>query len=175
MALGTLAQRGDTLVLSTQPPLPCPQQVPSSWPCSLLSRTDEVLLSPPFLPNMEAFNFPFALEWAARHPLLTAASCAQRIDPGCHIRVPGLPISRKPSGFPDKRPRETLSIVPWSHLSHSEMTVPFCKRRTTVILLGDSGEERSGSHRGLHQQLLHPRAFYLMKAASQGQLTSGNP
>ena len=88
MSLGTLAQRGDTLVLSTQPPLSCPQQVPSSWPCSLLSRTDEVLLSPLFLPNMEALSFPFALEERGPHPLLHAASPLWRSDPGYHLRVP---------------------------------------------------------------------------------------
>ena len=65
-------------------------------------------------------------------------------------------------------------LCPLCHRTIS-VFVPFCKGRTTAILLGDSGEERSGSHRSLHQQLLHPRAFYLMKAASQGQVTTRSP
>ena len=67
-------------------------------------------------PQHASPQLPLGLGVGSRAPL-TAASPLQRTDPGYHLRVPQPLLSRRPSDFPAKRPREHLPIFPRSNLS----------------------------------------------------------
>ena len=128
---------------STQPPLPSPKQVSLSWPCSLPSRTDEDSLVA--LLNMQALSFPFALGvWSTEpfaHSRVTSAEDRPRLSP----QGPwASPFQEANLTF---LPRGPENICPSCH-EPSQCCVQFCEGRTTVVLMGDSGEERPGSHRG---------------------------
>ena len=104
-----------------------------SWPCSTCKSS----VSP--------------LPWSLEHRALYSQPChlcrgqTQAITSGSsRLSYPG---DSYPSDFPAKRAREHLTILPWA----ISVLVQFCEGRTTVVLMGGSGWERPGSHRGLNQ------------------------
>ena len=137
-------------------------QVLSSFP------THKPSVSP--LPWKKEDHAPYSLLHHLFGGMIQAMTRSSRND----LRIPQPLLSRGAS--------EHLTFLPkgqgtFAHLAKqpSQCFVQFCEGRTTFILMRDSGYERPGSHRGLQERLLHPRAFYPINAASQGQITSGGP
>lgn len=84
MAVGSLAQRGDVRLSSTQPPSHQLQSGPAVLALISLPRTDEIPLVAPSGSSHAGPQLPWP--WSGEQSnFTTTVSPLQRTDPGCHL------------------------------------------------------------------------------------------